>query len=510
MSIYTEDIKRVLSEVNRFLKITLLPETLSSNAENDRKNILKLLQKLFSDYDSLAPSSGDEGSVSSYKDATSGSLDESRNTIDSSHGSEEDNYSDNIPYTTVKALTESTKIGWLERRHEYLITSSWQKRYCVLHKNIFYIFKKPENKKQQGAFFVSGYEFRESPQLVKEERKKECCFELVCPGKKSYQFLGNSKEDMLSWKEVLQTASLNQPVKDEDIDGDIYEEFKDETSQQLANVPEFGDDIYDDTVVDTSPRKQPNSPVTSTAKQSPGLSKMVPPAVEIKKKTETPTVKEEEEDDNLIYEPIDPISSPGPFSKPNTLMGRLNQSSITSASSPSPHSPKIPKGSLPSPKEIDFPPPPPVPPHRVPEPTPPPPQRGQDLPPPPPQRGQDLPPPPPPQRVQDLLPPPPPETAQISRALPPPPTDPLPAVPRKMTVPNLGKILPPSEDFENLFYGKWDCTGTTDNELTFKRGQIVHIISRDLEKDDWWVGALDDKVGLVPRNYFSPAYEQIR
>ncbi|CAG5124172.1 unnamed protein product [Candidula unifasciata] len=142
--------------------------------------------------------------------------------------------------------------------------------------------------------------------------------------------------------------------------------------------------------------------------------------------------------------------------------------------------------------------PPPVPPQRVPEPLS------------PSHKPQELPPPPlPPHKTHESggqIPPPLP-----GRALPPPPTEPLPPVPstpKKMISPSLGNILHPSEDFENLFYGKWDCTGSTTNELSFKRSQIVHVISREL--DDWWVGALEDKVGLVPKTYLCPAYELVR
>ncbi|CAG5124173.1 unnamed protein product [Candidula unifasciata] len=186
MSSYHEPVRRVLSEISKFLKVTLQTENLSTGAEKERKTILKLLQALFADYDSLAPGSGDEGSVSSSKDVLNGSLDESRSTLDS-HGSEEDSYSDNIADTTVKALSNPTKMGFLEKKQEKIFTL-WQKRYCVLHKNVFYIFKKLD-KKQQGAFIVTGYEFREAPYLAKDERKRELYFELVCPAKKTYQMV---------------------------------------------------------------------------------------------------------------------------------------------------------------------------------------------------------------------------------------------------------------------------------------------------------------------------------
>uniref|UniRef100_A0A2C9KS89 PH domain-containing protein n=1 Tax=Biomphalaria glabrata TaxID=6526 RepID=A0A2C9KS89_BIOGL len=105
-------------------------------------------------------------------------------------GNEEDNYSDNVPDMTVKALSNPVKMGYLDKKNTGTLLGnifSWKKRYCVLHKNILYCFKKPEDKKQQCAFFLNGYEFREAPHYHKDPAKKDLCFELVSPGKKSHQ-----------------------------------------------------------------------------------------------------------------------------------------------------------------------------------------------------------------------------------------------------------------------------------------------------------------------------------
>uniref|UniRef100_A0A0B7ASU2 PH domain-containing protein n=2 Tax=Arion vulgaris TaxID=1028688 RepID=A0A0B7ASU2_9EUPU len=465
MSSYHEPVKRILSEFNRFLKVTLQSETLSTNTENERNKILKLLQKLFADYDSLVPNYGDEGSVSSTKDGSiSGSLDESRNTVGSI---EEDSNADNISDTTVKALSQPAKIGYLEVKQEKLFISSWQKRYCVIHENIFYIFKKPEDKKQLGAFLLTGYELREAPHLVKGDRKKDCCFELVCPGKKSYQFLSESKEDLQAWRKAMEVA-------DKESDGDIYEEFN-EPVHKSTSKSSIIEEMYDE--AETVKPKHPPVPMAIVAKVSPVLSNVAPakPAAEVQAIVV---------DDDDIYEPFDRPEQDSP-PKQETILPKMKRETLSSASNPPPMPSHLTVASRGSEA-----PPPSLPPHRGQEPQPPLTPQHRDLP--------QLPQGPPP------LP---------GRALPPPPpTSPLPAVPQspKMTSPSLGKILHPSEDFENLFYGKWDCNGSTDNELSFRRGQIVHVISRDLDKDDWWVGALNEKIGLVPKTYLCPAYELIR
>ena len=64
--------------------------------------------------------------------------------------------------------------------------------------------------------------------------------------------------------------------------------------------------------------------------------------------------------------------------------------------------------------------------------------------------------------------------------------------------------------FESLYYGVWDCAGDAENELTFSRGDVIQILSKTHCGTEWWVGKLDDKVGIVPCEYLSATYEIVR
>ena len=93
--------------------------------------------------------------------------------------------------------------------------------------------------------------------------------------------------------------------------------------------------------------------------------------------------------------------------------------------------------------------------------------------------------------------------------LPPAPQIPLPKLPeekkkRRLTLTPLSHH--PSEDFENMFYGVWPSKGASENELSFERGDIIHIINRELEAENWWIGELKGKIGLVPKTFMHPAY----
>ncbi|XP_061412004.1 LOW QUALITY PROTEIN: src kinase-associated phosphoprotein 2-B-like [Lethenteron reissneri] len=61
--------------------------------------------------------------------------------------------------------------------------------------------------------------------------------------------------------------------------------------------------------------------------------------------------------------------------------------------------------------------------------------------------------------------------------------------------------------YRDVYQGLWDCKADAADELSFRRGDLVHIVSKDYEKWQWWVGELDGKVGLVPRAFLAAAYE---
>jgi len=413
MSLYNEAIKLVLSDVSTFLASTLKPEKLSQNGLKEKAKLLDSLQKLFTDYPSLV-NQGDNISITS----STAVADESRNTA-SSHGSEED-YSDNIPETTVKSLNDAQKMGYLDRRQKGLL-STWQKQYCVLHKCVLYCFKKPADKKQKGAFFVTGYEVVSAPQNVKDTAKKEASFELVSPGKKTYQFCADNQEDFESWRDAINSFCVESAglTAEEFTEDDVYEPLDEDVLKQ-AQASQFP--------------QSPKSPITSASS----------PPDNSQQSFNRHNDEELAEDMDDIYEPLEVEPRPPSRSLPSP--------------SHETRSPTSPRPALPSPPS-----------------------------------------------TADA----PPALPRRNVPLPPAPQIPLPKLPeekkkRKLTLSPL--FHHPSEDFENMFYGVWPSKAASENELSFERGDIIHIINRELERENWWIGELKGKIGLVPKTFMHPAY----
>ena len=82
----------------------------------------------------------------------------------------------------------------------------------------------------------------------------------------------------------------------------------------------------------------------------------------------------------------------------------------------------------------------------------------------------------------------------------------LPEIPTPKKQIKLNLTFKTEEDFENKYYGKYDCTGDNSNELSFKKGDIIHIISKEFDDKSWWIGELNGKFGLVPKTYVTAAF----
>ncbi|XP_024917536.1 src kinase-associated phosphoprotein 2 isoform X2 [Cynoglossus semilaevis] len=91
---------------------------------------------------------------------------------------------------------------------------------------------------------------------------------------------------------------------------------------------------------------------------------------------------------------------------------------------------------------------------------------------------------------EDSPPNPAPKVEPLSKPAPPPPA---PAVDK-------------ATDYQNYYQGLWDCTGDQTDELTFKRGDPIYILSKEYQNYGWWVGEKNGNIGIVPKDYLMQLY----
>ncbi|XP_036307177.1 src kinase-associated phosphoprotein 1 isoform X2 [Pipistrellus kuhlii] len=62
-------------------------------------------------------------------------------------------------------------------------------------------------------------------------------------------------------------------------------------------------------------------------------------------------------------------------------------------------------------------------------------------------------------------------------------------------------------DYASYYQGLWDCHGDQPDELSFQRGDLIRILSKEYNVYGWWVGELNSLIGIVPKEYLTTAFE---
>ncbi|NWZ87429.1 SKAP1 protein, partial [Poecile atricapillus] len=164
------------------------------------------------------------------------------------------------------------KQGYLEKRSREpsFFGSEWHKRWCVLTRRSFLYYASEKSKQPKGSFPIERYQAQLDSQLRKDSRKR-CCFRLLCPGKRSYEFTAPSPAEAQDWVEQIRfllkdLSSLTIPCDEDEEEEEEEEELsKDRDSSDSMNNsqnstlnPEEpaleGDDIYE-----VLPGELPNS-----------------------------------------------------------------------------------------------------------------------------------------------------------------------------------------------------------------------------------------------------------
>ncbi|NWH59320.1 SKAP1 protein, partial [Geococcyx californianus] len=161
------------------------------------------------------------------------------------------------------------KQGYLEKRsreHSFF-GSEWQKRWCVLTTRTFCYYANEKNKQPKGTFSIENYSAQLAFHLRKDSRKR-CCFELICPGKRTYEFTAPSPAEAEDWVNQIQfllkdLSSFTIPYDEED-EEELYNDVDSSGSVNTAscNTTLSKDEpkvkMEEEDIYEVLPGKQPN------------------------------------------------------------------------------------------------------------------------------------------------------------------------------------------------------------------------------------------------------------
>lgn len=104
-------------------------------------------------------------------------------------------------------LLKAEKTGFLEKKGKDRLgglLSTSQKRWCAIRGGILYMYDRPTDKRQKDQILLANYEARPFVYATKDATKRDAGFEIVCPGKRTYQFIAFNGKDMKQWISAIE------------------------------------------------------------------------------------------------------------------------------------------------------------------------------------------------------------------------------------------------------------------------------------------------------------------
>ncbi|XP_062859847.1 src kinase-associated phosphoprotein 1 [Trichomycterus rosablanca] len=286
MGTISGDIRRLLEDCELFVSSILQDENLSRHAQETREILLNNFRVVHNKNPEIFPYREAEDESDDNRSSSLGRSAPSDNLSMASDYQEDTapEYFGEIPKVSAQDLSNILKQGYLEkkRRDHSFFSMEWQKRWCVLNNTIFYYFGSEKDKLQKGSFYINGYSAELASNLRKDS-KKNSCFELSAPGRRSYQFTASSPREAREWVDQINFVLKDLSSSFIPFDDDEEEEEEEEEVQE---------ETYDDIEGAATPLPRPSK--VSAATPAPAL----PPIGQEEKGAS----RDEEEEEEDIYE----------------------------------------------------------------------------------------------------------------------------------------------------------------------------------------------------------------
>ncbi|KAM7137650.1 src kinase-associated phosphoprotein 1 isoform 2-T2 [Macrochelys suwanniensis] len=242
--ILPEEIQRLLEDTEDYLADGLQNENLSARARDQREAILVGFRQVKARYHlEFLPQGRDQADgyfgPDSFDDNQSWSFVPSTVSDASLTSDYQDDGSEDGIQKPAQELATVLKQGYLEKRsrdHGFF-GSEWQKRWCVLNKRTFLYYANEKSKQPKGVFPIENYSAQLAFHLRKDSRR-ESCFKLMSPGKRSYEFTASSPAEAKDWVDQIQF--LLKDMSSFTIPYDEEEEEEEEEEEAYDDIDGFG------------------------------------------------------------------------------------------------------------------------------------------------------------------------------------------------------------------------------------------------------------------------------
>lgn len=134
-------------------------------------------------------------------------------------------------------MSKADKTGFLEKKGKERLgglLSPFQKRWCAVRDGYLFLYEKPTDKRQKDQIALTMYEARPFVYASKDASKKDAAFEIVCPGKKTYQFIAFNVKDMKQW---ISAIEKNSQISSSTSSGDLRQDNPADVHQPATQPP---------------------------------------------------------------------------------------------------------------------------------------------------------------------------------------------------------------------------------------------------------------------------------
>jgi hypothetical protein len=110
----------------------------------------------------------------------------SQTSLTSSYGQPEDYVNLSLPYSELRTMTN--KCGPLWRKEKFIFLDQWRRCWAGIYGHVVLLYNCERDAKPSSSFDIQGFEARPlTANIHKDPKRKDSTFEIVCPGKKTYQ-----------------------------------------------------------------------------------------------------------------------------------------------------------------------------------------------------------------------------------------------------------------------------------------------------------------------------------
>jgi hypothetical protein len=110
----------------------------------------------------------------------------SQTSSTSCSGHYEDYVNLSLPYSELRTM--SNKCGPLWRKEKFIFLDQWRRCWAGIYGHVVLLYSSERDAKPNSSFDIRGFEARPlTANNQKDPKRKDSTFEIICPGKKTYQ-----------------------------------------------------------------------------------------------------------------------------------------------------------------------------------------------------------------------------------------------------------------------------------------------------------------------------------